>query len=110
MASCAGIGRINLSDDKKLPDQVRYALSVQVKRAAVSVVSNIAEGASRTGKKDQAHFYQMAYSSLMIVLCQLIVATDMRYINQSELLCCREKIELVARMLNNLRKTRFEVE
>ncbi|MDD2229247.1 MAG: four helix bundle protein [Candidatus Cloacimonetes bacterium] len=58
---------------KTLPAGERFGLTSQIQRAAVSVSSNIAEGASRKGYKDQAHFYQIAYASLMEVLCQLIL-------------------------------------
>lgn len=47
-----------------LPKEERYGLSNQMRRAAVSVSSNIAEGASRSTSKDQAHFYNTAYEAL----------------------------------------------
>ena len=52
----------------RFPDAEKYGLSVQLKRAIVSVSSNIAEGSSRTSYKEKAHFTTMAYSSLMEVL------------------------------------------
>lgn len=65
------------------PDSERYGLTSQVRRAVVSVVSNIAEGSARKNKKDQGHFYQIAYSSLMEVACQLILSVDLGFMDAS---------------------------
>lgn len=54
---------------KKFPKEENYALCDQLRRAVVSVPSNIAEGSGRTSAKDQAHFFEMAYGSLMEVDC-----------------------------------------
>lgn len=88
---------------KKLPAEERYGLSNQIQRAIVSVSSNIAEGASRTSNKDQGHFYQTAYASLMEVLCQLTLCLDLEFINADEYQTTREKIDLVSYQLNQLR-------
>jgi four helix bundle protein len=66
---------------KGFPGSELYGLVSQMNRAAVSVMSNIAEGSSRTSRKDQAHFSQMAYSSLMEVACQLQLALELKYCN-----------------------------
>ena len=58
---------------KKFPNEERYALCDQLRRAVISVPSNIAEGSSRQSEKDQAHFYTIAYGSLMEALSQLDV-------------------------------------
>lgn len=88
---------------KKLPTEERYGLCNQVQRAVVSVSSNIAEGASRTGNKDQGHFYQTAYASLMEVLCQLTLCLDLGFINDEAYTSTRAKVDLVAYQLNQLR-------
>ena len=53
---------------------------MQLRRAAVSIVSNLAEGSARTSYKDKAHFSQIAYSSLIEVLNQLIIANDLGFL------------------------------
>ena len=53
---------------KKFLAEEKYGLVSQLNRAVLSVSSNIAEGSSRKSRKDQGHFYHMAYSSLMEVL------------------------------------------
>ena len=56
---------------KKFPREEQYALSDQLRRAVISIPSNIAEGSGRNSQKDQAHFYNIAYGSLMEVFSQL---------------------------------------
>lgn len=88
---------------KQLPSEEKFGLGSQMQRAVVSVSSNIAEGASRTGKKEQGHFYQTAYASLMEVLCQLILCLDLEYINESSYYNIRESIDKVSYQINQLR-------
>jgi four helix bundle protein len=89
---------------KHFPVQEKYALGSQLTRAAVSIASNIAEGTSRTSFKDQAHFTQLAYSSLMETACQAIIAQELGFMNQSEYLTIRKSINSLANKLNSLRK------
>ena len=55
----------------------KYALCDQIRRAIVSVPSNLAEGSDRTSAKEQLHFYEIAYGSLMESYNQLILAADL---------------------------------
>ena len=64
---------------KKFPVEERYALSDQVRRAAVSVASNIAEGAGRASNKDYAHFIAIARGSLFEAMTQLEGAEMLGY-------------------------------
>jgi len=94
---------------KELPPEERFCSGSQMQRAAVSVSSNIAEGASRSSKKEQGHFYQTAYASLMEVLCQLILCLDLEYINKSEYSNIRESIGKVSYQINQLRKAALTI-
>lgn len=67
---------------KKLPVEERYALSDQIRRAAVSIPSNIAEGNGRTSTKDYAHFLSIARGSLFEVMNQLEIADDLGYLGE----------------------------
>ena len=67
------------------PPEEKFGLTSQIRRAAVSVVSNLAEGSARKSPKDQAHYYQIAYSSLIEVLNQLIISGDLKFITDEEL-------------------------
>ena len=85
------------------PSYERYGLGDQLRRAVVSVSSNIAEGNARYSLKEQIHFIEIAISSLMEVYCQLTLAYDLKYINEEQLKQCNERIEAVLKLLNGLR-------
>ena len=89
---------------KDFPDSEKFGLNTQLRRASISVCSNIAEGASRWSKKDQTHFYNIAFSSLMETLNQLILSNDLDYIKSTELSEIRTDIHVISLMLNNLEK------
>lgn len=80
-----------------------YALCDQIRRAIVSVPSNLAEGSGRFSTKEQMHFYEIAYGSLMEAYNQLIIAADLEYIGNEQLKNIQPQIDVVARMMNGLR-------
>ena len=86
----------------KFPDYEKYGLVSQVRRATVSVCSNIAEGSSRNSGKDQTHFYNMAFSSLMETMNQLILSQDLEFLDLKTLSEFRNDIQFISLMLNNL--------
>lgn len=88
---------------KKFPKEEQYALCDQLRRAVVSIPSNIAEGMGRISDKDRAHFLEIAYGSLMEVNCQLDVATRLEYITKDELIEMDQECVELARMLSGLR-------
>ncbi|HEY1052806.1 MAG TPA: four helix bundle protein [Prosthecobacter sp.] len=61
------------------PSGERFGLTSQITRAAVSVANNLAEGSGRSSLKDQAHFSNQAYGSVMETACDLILAGDLGY-------------------------------
>lgn len=77
---------------EKFPKVETYALCDQLRRAVISIPSNVAEGSGRTSSKDQAHFFEMAFGSLMEVNCQMDIACDLGYINQNELKQIEEQV------------------
>ena len=89
---------------EKFPKVETYALCDQLRRAVISVPSNIAEGSGRTSSKDQAHFFEMAFGSLMEVSCQMDIACDLGYIEQLELTQVEEQAHRIAAMLSGLRR------
>jgi len=88
----------------QFPKEELYVLTSQLRRASVSVSSNIAEGNSRETNTEKARFTTVSYSSLMEVLNQLIIAKKLGYISDEELSKYREKISLISNQLNNLKK------
>ena len=93
---------------KSFPDEEKFGLTSQVRRASISISSNIAEGSSRISGKEQARFSEIAFGSLLEVLSQLILASDLEYITESDLVEQRPLIEEIANKLNKLRKTQLE--
>ena len=83
---------------KKFPDAERYALCDQLRRAVISIPSNIAEGFGRDTHKDFAHFLVQARGSLHEVETQLILAVDLGYIAESEIPSAT--ITSISKMLN----------
>lgn len=65
---------------KTFPKDEQFGLTSQIRRAAVSVTSNIAEGFARTSAKEKCHFYSFAMGSITEVLNQLIISKDVGYI------------------------------
>ena len=84
------------------PPHEKYGIVSQMTRAAVSIPSNIAEGSGRNSQKDQAHFYNIAYGSLMEVFSQLDIACDLGYISQEEFNQLESLINEEAKMLSGL--------
>ena len=70
---------------KKFPAEERYAMCDQLRRASVSISSNIAEGINRFSVKDKAHFVEMAYGSLMEVSSQFEIAEELGYVITNQL-------------------------
>ena len=68
------------------PKSELYVFTTQLRRASLSVASNKAEGSSRKTPKDQARLFSIAYSSLIEVLNQLIIAEELEYISQKDLI------------------------
>ena len=61
------------------PQTEKFALADQLRRAVISVPSNIAEGSAKESEKDQIRFIEIAYGSLMETFCQLQLAQDLNY-------------------------------
>ena len=90
---------------KFFPSQESCSLTNQIQRAAVSIPSNIAEGMGRFSMKERIHFIEIAYGSLMEVMCQLEIAEQLHYITSDQLTTEEKKITEIAKMLIGLRKT-----
>jgi four helix bundle protein len=88
---------------RKFPKEEKFALGDQIRRAVISVPSNIAEGSGRGSLKEQIHFIEIAYGSLMEVYCQLQVASDLSFIQEADLENIKPKVSSIANMLTGLR-------
>lgn len=87
---------------KKFPAEERYAMCDQLRRAVLSITSNIAEGVNRFSVKDKAHFIEIAYGSLMEVSSQIEIAEELEYISTEDRMSMDLLIEEDARLLSGL--------
>lgn len=87
------------------PETEKFGLVSQLRRAAVSVDTNLAEGSSRTTSKDQARFYIMAYSSTVEILNQLILSKELNFLNEETYRELRKEVEDITAMINRLHKS-----
>ena len=69
---------------RKFPESEQFALTSQLRRASVSISSNIAEGAGRNSDRDFAHYLEQAYGSAMEVASQVYLALDESYLSVEE--------------------------
>jgi four helix bundle protein len=90
---------------KKFPKEEMFSLVNQLRRAIVSVTSNIAEGFSRSTDKDKVHFYIMSLGSLTEVQNQIIISKDLKYITQDEFSKLEQQITISSKILNGLIKS-----
>ena len=87
---------------KQFPDDERFALCGQMRRAAISVPSNIVEGMARMSSKDQKHFLNIAYSSLMELYAQLDIAHDLGYLGEEDFIKIETHIDEIDKMIVSL--------
>lgn len=86
-----------------LPQEERFGLVSQLRRAAASVPTNIAEGSKRRSSHDFAHFLNMAEGSLAEVGYLLLLARDLGYVGDNQVAPMRVEVDGIARMLYSLR-------
>ncbi|HMC01589.1 MAG TPA: four helix bundle protein [Flavobacteriaceae bacterium] len=91
------------------PSEEKFGLVSQLRRASVSIASNLAEGTSRKTNKDKAHFTTISFSSAMEVLNQLIISKELDFISEDNYSSIRDKIEKITNMLNALRNSQINV-
>lgn len=87
------------------PLNEKFGLTQQLRRAAVSVLSNIAEGLSRKTDKEQLRFVEIAYSSLIETYAQLSISKDLEYINDVQFQQINNEIRKISNQLNALTRT-----
>lgn len=90
---------------KSFPKEEIFALGSQLRRAAVSITANIAEGCGRNSNKEKSHFMEIAFGSLTETFSELLTAQDLGYISEEALNGIRPQFSNVAKMLSGLRKS-----
>lgn len=92
----------------KFPDSEKFGLTSQLRRAAVSICSNLAEGSARQSYKDKAHFTTMASGSALEILNQLIISVELSFITSNDYTEARVCIESITNKLNGLKKFQIQ--
>ncbi len=87
------------------PSDERFGLTAQLRRAAVSVASNIGEGHGRTHRGDYLRHVSIARGSTIEIEVQLAIAERLSYINADELATARDQCDAICRMLTNLKRS-----
>jgi four helix bundle protein len=90
---------------KTFPDDERWGLTSQMRRAAVSISSNIAEGTSRHTKDDYARFIEIATGSVFEVVSQSILAKRQGFLSEDESKAIYSAAEVQSKMLSGLRRS-----
>lgn len=94
---------------REFPKEELFGISSQMRRCGVSIASNIAEGSGRQTPKEKARFTEIAYSSALELLNQLIITLDLEYINEEKYKKIRTGIEEITFMLDALRKSQINI-
>lgn len=90
---------------KSFPKEELFGLTNQMRRAAASVTSNVAEGFNRKSLRDKTHFYIIAHGSVAEIQNQLLIARDVAYLSTSEFSRIAEQAILVHKLLTGLIKS-----
>lgn len=89
---------------KQFPKEEQFGLITQLRRAAVSITSNIAEGFSRNSYREKSQFYAIALGSLTEVQNQLLIARDIGYLSEENFLMSAELSVTANKIVNGLIK------
>lgn len=87
----------------QFPETEKFGLTSQLRRASISICSNLAEGSTRTSARDQAHFSSISFGSSIEVLNQIILAFELGLVSKQEYNTLRTLIENLTRKINALR-------
>ena len=89
----------------KFPESEKFGLTNQLRRASVSMPSNIAEGSSRQSKKDFTRFLQIALGSAYEIETQLLIAQDLNFVKDSELEYVFSELQEIIKMITKFKST-----
>ena len=90
---------------KKFPEEEKYALCNQIRRAVTSIPINIAEGFGRFSSKEKTHFIEIAFGSLTEISCELEISYELNFITKEEYEEVEKQIIIISKQLSNLHKS-----
>lgn len=90
---------------KKFPEEEKYALCNQIRRAVTSIPINIAEGFGRFSSKEKTRFIEISFGSLTETSCELEISYELGYITKEEYEEVEKQIIIISKQLSNLHKS-----
>ena len=90
---------------KRFPDEEKFGLTAQMRRAAVSIPSNVAEGCGRSSEKGLSNFLDIAIGSNCELETQLYLAFDLGFLSHDEMAVMTDEIEQIRKMTTGYQKT-----
>jgi four helix bundle protein len=84
------------------PKSEQFGLTSQIRRASISIASNIAEGSGRNSKKEFTHFLSISNGSAFEVETQIYISRDLNYIDKETEESIIEELQIIQKMLNKL--------
>jgi len=92
---------------EKFPNKEMFGLTSQMRRSAISITSNIAEGFSRNTNKDKCQFYSISQGSLTELQNQLLIARDIGYLKNDEFQKIAEQTIVINKLINGLKRIKY---
>lgn len=89
----------------KFPESEKFGLTNQLRRASVSIPSNIAEGSSRQSNKDFSRFIKITLGSAYEIETQLLIAYDLKFISNTELDNLIKELDEIIKMISKFKST-----
>ena len=89
----------------KFPDTEKFGLIHQLRRASISIPSNIAEGCSRNSNKDLSRFLEIAIGSMYEIETQLLISHDLKFLPESEFISLQGKLDSIIKMTLKFKST-----
>jgi four helix bundle protein len=93
---------------RSISSNEKFGLISQMRRAAISVPANLAEGSSRITKKEQARFTEIAFGSLMELANLLIIAQELKFVDSKAIDPILDNIKMLGKRLSSLRNSQFK--
>lgn len=92
---------------KTFPSEEKFGITSQMRRCAISISSNIAEGTGRHSKKDKARFTEIAYGSCLELLNQAVLSKDLEFLLEEDYVAIRKNMTEILAMLDGLYKSQI---
>jgi four helix bundle protein len=90
---------------QSFPENEKFGITNQIRRATTSITANIAEGFSRKSNKDKSRFLNIAFGSTIEVINFLILSNDLEFLNSEDYINLRDQSEYISNQINSLYKS-----